>query len=128
MVDVSETHSSLEKDGYRALVYTPSPAPGPALIQSRRGILIQARFPDLVQAAVGLPDGLVLDGELVVWTEDRMSFEAVQRRAASSGRTAVRLAEELPAHVIVFDVLQVDGQELLREPYGQEGSVIRGRE
>jgi ATP-dependent DNA ligase len=40
-------------DGYRALVYTPCPAPGPLLIQSRRGALIHARFPDLVQAAVG---------------------------------------------------------------------------
>ncbi|BCM65725.1 hypothetical protein EASAB2608_01059 [Streptomyces sp. EAS-AB2608] len=104
-------------DGYRALLFTPNAAPGPVLLQSRRGALIQTRFPDLVQAAVYLPEGLVLDGELVVWAGEQLSFEALQRRAASSGRSAVRLAAELPAHFIAFDALQVDGKELLSEPY-----------
>ncbi|MEU6772641.1 hypothetical protein [Streptomyces sp. NPDC046759] len=54
-----------------------------------------------------------------MWADEQLSFEALQRRAASSGRTAVRLAEELPAHFIAFDVLQADGQELLGEPYGR---------
>ncbi|GHB83837.1 hypothetical protein GCM10010347_63420 [Streptomyces cirratus] len=44
-------------------------------MQTRRGTLIQDRFPDLV-AAGQLPDGLVLDGELVVWdtAASRLSF------------------------------------------------------
>ncbi|MFI8836344.1 ATP-dependent DNA ligase [Streptomyces afghaniensis] len=107
----------MEKDGYRPLLFTPSPAPGGVVVQSRRGSLVQARFPELVRAAEHLPGGLVLDGELVVWAGGQLSFEALQRRAASSGHTAVQLAEELPAHFIVFDALQVDGRELLREPY-----------
>ncbi|MEU6593253.1 ATP-dependent DNA ligase [Streptomyces sp. NPDC046881] len=107
----------LKLDGYRALLFTPNPAPGPVLLQSRRGALIQDRFPDLVRAAASLPDGLVLDGELVVWAGERLSFEALQRRAASGGRTAVRLAEELPAHFVVFDVLQAGGEVLLKQPY-----------
>ncbi|MFJ9703366.1 ATP-dependent DNA ligase [Streptomyces fradiae] len=106
-------------DGYRALVFTPWPAPGPLLVQSRRGSLLQSRFPDLVDAAAELPDGLVLDGELVVWVEGRMSFEALQRRAVSGGRTAARLAQEMPAHFIAFDVLQAGGRELLHVPYGE---------
>ncbi|WP_236247001.1 ATP-dependent DNA ligase [Streptomyces sp. CC210A] len=106
-------------DGYRAIVFTPWPAPGPLLVQSRRGSLLQGRFPDLVAAAAHLPDGLVLDGELVVWAEEKMSFEALQRRAVSGGRTAARLAAEAPAHFIAFDVLQIDGQELLHVPYGE---------
>ncbi|MGA4960527.1 ATP-dependent DNA ligase [Streptomyces lavendulocolor] len=106
-------------DGYRAIVFTPWSAPGPLLVQSRRGSLLQSRFPDLVDAAADLPDGLVLDGELVVWAEEKMSFEALQRRAVSGGRTAARLAVEAPAHFIAFDVLQIDGQELLHVPYGE---------
>ncbi|MFJ8082763.1 hypothetical protein ACIQ6Y_19330 [Streptomyces sp. NPDC096205] len=66
-----ETRQSLENDGYRALVFTPWPAPGPVLLQPRRGSLMQARFPDLMQAAEQqLPDGLFLDGELIVWAGD----------------------------------------------------------
>ncbi|MGV9887216.1 hypothetical protein [Streptomyces sp. NPDC003395] len=48
-----------------------------------------------------------------------MSFEARQRRAAAGHRSAPRLAQELPAHMIVFDVLQVDGRELLHSPYAE---------
>ncbi|MFI5672943.1 hypothetical protein [Streptomyces sp. NPDC051704] len=55
-------------DGHRALLFT-QPAPGGrVLIQTRRGSLVQDRFPALVAAAVEqLPPGLVLDGELLVW-------------------------------------------------------------
>jgi hypothetical protein len=72
-----------------------------------------------VAAAAHLSDGLVLDGELIVWAEDKISFEALQRRAVSGGRTAARLAQEMPAHFIAFDLLQLDGQELLHVPYGE---------
>ncbi|MEV5731312.1 ATP-dependent DNA ligase [Streptomyces pharetrae] len=114
----------MEKDGYRALLFTVSPAPGPLLLQSRRGSLMQSRFPELVDAAADLPGGLVLDGELVVWVEGQMSFEALQRRAVSGGRTAARLAQEMPAHFIAFDLLQLDGQELLHVPYGERRAQL----
>jgi ATP-dependent DNA ligase len=111
-------------DGYRALVFTPWLAPDPLLVQSRRGSLMQSRFQDLVNAAADLPHGLVLDGELIVWAEDQMSFEALQRRAVSGGRAAARLAQEMPAHFIAFDLLQLDGQELLHVPYGERRAQL----
>jgi ATP-dependent DNA ligase len=111
-------------DGYRAIVFTPWPTSGPLLVQSRRGSLLQSRFPDLVDAAADLPDGLVLDGELVVWVQEKMSFEALQRRAVSGGRTATRLAKEMPAHFIAFDLLQLDGEELLHVPYGERRAQL----
>ncbi|MFJ5811305.1 ATP-dependent DNA ligase [Streptomyces sp. NPDC093093] len=90
------------------------------LHQTRRGSLIQDRFPDLVADAIEqLPHGLVLDGELLVWdpTEGRLSFEALQRRAAARARGAAALAARTPAYLIVFDLLQADGIELLSLPY-----------
>jgi ATP-dependent DNA ligase len=60
-----------------------------------------------------------LNGELVVWAEERMSFEVLQRRAVSSSQSAARLAAQWPAHFIAFDLLQADGQEMLRTPYAQ---------
>ncbi|CQR59501.1 Probable DNA ligase [Streptomyces leeuwenhoekii] len=114
-----ELRFQMKFDGYRAIVFTPWPASGPVLVQSRRGSLMQSRFPDLVRAAADLPDGLVLDGELVVWAGGRMSFEALQRRAVSGGRTAARLAQEMPAHFIASDLLQLDGRELLHVSYGE---------
>ncbi|MFD5891971.1 ATP-dependent DNA ligase [Streptomyces sp. NPDC060334] len=107
-------------DGHRGLLFTP-PAPGEqVLLQTRRGSLIQDRFPDLVAAAIEqFPNGLVLDGELLVWDldEGRLSFEALQRRAAAGARGAAALGARAPAYFIVFDLLQADGTELLHLPY-----------
>ncbi|MEU3629132.1 ATP-dependent DNA ligase [Streptomyces fradiae] len=111
-------------DGYRCLLFTPAEPGGPVLLQSRRGSLIQERFPDLVRAAVQLPAGLVLDGELVVWHEGKLSFEALQRRAAAGRRTTGMLAAEFPAHFVAFDVLQADGEELLAQPYERRRATL----
>ncbi|RPF30247.1 ATP dependent DNA ligase-like protein [Streptomyces sp. Ag109_G2-6] len=78
-------------DGHRVLLFTPAGPGGMVVVQSRRGALVQDRWPDLVAAAVEqLPPGLVLDGELVVWDveEGRLSFEALQRRASARARGA----------------------------------------
>ncbi|MFD3780323.1 hypothetical protein [Streptomyces sp. NPDC058612] len=68
-----------------------------------------------------LPEGLVLDGELVAWGTEagRLSFEALQRRAAARSRTATALAAKTPAFFIAFDALQIDGIELLALPYAE---------
>ncbi|OKK10615.1 DNA ligase [Streptomyces sp. CB00455] len=106
-------------DGYRALVFTPAGSGGRVLLQTRRGSLVQGAFPDLVAAAEQLPDGLVLDGELLAWDVEAgvLSFEGLQRRAAARAGGASALAARLPAFFVVFDVLQLDGRELLDLPY-----------
>ncbi|MFF9011160.1 RNA ligase family protein [Streptomyces goshikiensis] len=107
-------------DGHRALLFTPAGAGGAVVVQTRRGALVQDRWPDLVAAAeTQLPHGLVLDGEVVVWDTEagRLSFEALQRRAAMRARGARALAARWPAYFVAFDVLQLDGEELLRRSY-----------
>ncbi|MGW0402100.1 ATP-dependent DNA ligase [Streptomyces sp. NPDC003002] len=103
------------------MLFTSAGPEGRLLLQARRGSLIQDRFPDLVAAAEQLPQGLVLDGELVVWdtATGRLSFEALQRRAAARGCTATALAAKSPAFFIAFDALQIDGIELLALPYAE---------
>ncbi|WCD91311.1 DNA ligase (plasmid) [Streptomyces xanthophaeus] len=89
------------------------------LLQTRRGSLVQDRFPDLVAAAGQLPGGLVLDDELLVWDTEagQLSFEGLQRRAAARSRTAPGLVARWPALLVAFDVLMADGVELLTLPY-----------
>ncbi|WP_234321328.1 ATP-dependent DNA ligase [Streptomyces katrae] len=114
-------------DGHRALLFTAAGPGGRVLVQTRRGALVQDRFPDLVAAAeTQLPHGLVLDGELVVWDVEagRLSFEALQRRAAARPRGAASLAARWPAYFVAFDVLQLDGQELLRRPYEERRALL----
>ncbi|MFJ8164148.1 hypothetical protein ACIRBY_24910 [Streptomyces sp. NPDC096136] len=102
--------------------------PGGALVvQTRRGALVQDRWPDLVASAEAqLPAGLVLDGELVVWDTEAgaLSFGALQRRAAARARGAVAIAVKWPAYFVAFDVLQLDGEELLARPYAERHTLL----
>ncbi|WP_240509397.1 ATP-dependent DNA ligase [Streptomyces agglomeratus] len=120
-----ETCRSLENDGYRALLFTPSRPGGPTLLQSRRGSLIQRHFPDLVTAA----PAPVRPGPR------RRSGRVVGRPAFLRGAPAPRLlrrphrqqlADAMPAHFIAFDILQIDGQQLLTEPYERRRAALEG--
>ncbi|MFE1558891.1 hypothetical protein ACFW6V_28405 [Streptomyces sp. NPDC058734] len=116
-------------DGHRTILFTQAGPGGRVLLQTRRGSLVQDRWPDLVAAAEAqLPGGLVLDGELVVWDTEagRLSFEALQRRAAARARGAARLAARWPAYFVAFDVLQLDGEELLQRPYAERRARLEG--
>ncbi|MDA5286306.1 ATP-dependent DNA ligase [Streptomyces sp. Isolate_45] len=106
-------------DGHRTLVFTPDGPGGRVLLQTRRGVLVQDAFPDLVAAASRLPDGLVLDGEVLAWDveAEALSFEGLQRRAAARARTAPALVARLPALYVAFDVLQQGGVKLLTLSY-----------
>jgi len=75
---------------------------------------ISDRFPDIVIAATRqLPDGVVLDGELVILGADgRLSFDALQQRVVTSPARARAKAAELPASFAAFDLLAAGGIDL----------------
>ncbi|MGW0188190.1 ATP-dependent DNA ligase [Streptomyces sp. NPDC003362] len=106
-------------DGFRALLFA---RPAGVMVQSRQGADLTPVFPDLAAAAAGLD--VVLDGELVVPAHGRLDFGALQHRARRRDRGAAQAATEAPAYLIVFDVLEVDGQELLARPYRHRRAVL----
>ncbi|MEU9100027.1 hypothetical protein [Streptomyces sp. NPDC048361] len=56
-----------------------------------------------------VPKSGSLDGEFILTRPDgRISFEALQRRAATRRPSAARLAAETPAYFVAFFVLQAD--------------------
>jgi ATP-dependent DNA ligase len=98
-------------DGYRVAIVRHGPK---AILWTRNHNDISDRFPDVVGAAVRqVPDGVVLDGELVILTAaGRLSFDALQQRLVSSPAKARRLAAEQPASYAAFDVLAANGVDL----------------
>ncbi|WP_079072776.1 ATP-dependent DNA ligase [Streptomyces canus] len=101
-------------DGYRALLgrWTGDRV----MIRSRSGGNLTPAFPEIVAAASELPDDTALDGELVVWEDDRLAFERLQQRAHRRAATAARAAEQWPAHFVAFDLLRA-GTDLTSQPY-----------
>ncbi|MER7496364.1 ATP-dependent DNA ligase [Streptomyces pharetrae] len=111
-----------KSDGFRALLFA---RPDGVLVQSRQGADLTPAFPDIAAAAAGLD--LVLDGELVVPAHGRLDFGELQRRVRRRGRSAAEAAADFPAYLIVFDVLEADGTELLARPYRHRRAVLEER-
>ncbi len=92
-------------DGYRGLLFVEE---GRCRVQSRRGHDITDAFQDVATAVEDqLPDGSVVDGELVVWGDEALDFAELQRRLASRKRLARR-----PASFVAFDVLAIGGADI----------------
>jgi len=87
---------------------------GQSWLWSRGEELITDRFPEL--AKLPLPDGTVLDGEIVVWQDGHPApFAALQRRIGRKTLGA-RLLQELPAVLIAYDLLEQEGVDRRDEP------------
>ena len=98
-------------DGIRGIVTFDGSAMS---IRTRRGTEVVGRYPELA----GSFDGpIVLDGEIVTLVDGRPSFERLQRRMGldEPGQVAA-IAPDVPVEFLTFDVLHVDGTELIGAP------------
>ncbi|MFJ6794390.1 ATP-dependent DNA ligase [Streptomyces sp. NPDC091268] len=109
-------------DGHRMVVVRTAER---VVLQARSGRIVTEAFPDLAAAALSLPAGTVLDGEVVVWHAGRTDFALVQRRAAAptAARAAV-LARTLPASYAAFDVLELAGLDLRPRAYERRRALL----
>src|SRR6266850_7946712 len=101
-------------DGFRAIVYRGGPE---VFIQSRDLRPLDRYFPELHDVLVEkLPDGCVVDGEIVIATAKGLDFDALQLRLHPAASRVAKLAQETPASFVAFDALAVDGRNLMAEP------------
>ncbi len=115
-------------DGVRALAYCEG---GSLRISSRRGEDASHRYPELS----GLPEALggrsvILDGEVVAFdAAGRPSFQTLQRRMGLSKlETIRRRAQEVPVNFVAFDLLHLDGDSVVSEPYERRRELLAGLE
>jgi hypothetical protein len=101
----------LKWDGFRAGAVCRA---GEVRLWSRNSKDFTTKFPDVQKALAAQVDiDCVLDGELVVWTGDRMDFDALQQRNVNTAATVrTKLAPTRPASFVVFDVLAIDGVDV----------------
>jgi DNA ligase-1 len=100
-------------DGIRAQVIKRA---GQVWIWSRGEELVSERFPEIVALASALPNGSVLDGEIVVWKDGRVApFNLLQQRI---GRKVVskKVLADAPAGFIAYDLLEWQGEDLRERP------------
>jgi len=89
---------------------------GQAWLWSRGEELITHRFPEIAAAATHLPDGTVLDGEVLAFKDDRpMPFSALQQRIGRQKQVA-QIMRSVPVVFVTYDILERDGGDIRTEP------------
>ena len=98
-------------DGFRTIVAVGDD--GEVRLASRDGRPLGRYFPEVVQAVAASGDGpYVADGEIVRVADGSMEFDELQLRLHPAESRVRKLAGEIPATLVVFDLLRAGGEDL----------------
>jgi ATP-dependent DNA ligase len=102
-------------DGFRCIVFRDGDE---VELASRNTKPLTRYFPEVVEAVkASLPNRCVVDGELFVAIGDRLEFEKLQERIHPADSRVRMLAEKTPAGFVGFDLLAVDDESLMSQPF-----------
>ena len=93
-------------------------------IWSRGEELVTERFPEVAEAAQRLPDGTVLDGELVVWKDGRVQPFALLQQRIGRKTLAKKVLDAAPVAFIAYDVLEAGGEDLRERSQRERRAVL----
>ncbi len=107
--DVGDWRVEWKWDGIRAQCIRRG---GGHFIWTRGEELVTERYPEVAEAVATLPEGSVLDGELVAWRDGAvLPFAELQRRIGRK-QVGARLRAEVPVRLLAYDLLEHAGQDL----------------
>ncbi|HWM92740.1 MAG TPA: ATP-dependent DNA ligase [Thermoanaerobaculia bacterium] len=120
---LGEAALELKLDGARVQVHK---AGGDVRVYSRRGNDVTQAVPELVESVLALPaQQLLLDGEVIALRPDGTPhpFQITMRRFGRK-LDVPRMREELPLTPFFFDLLHLDGADLLDRPAGERFAAL----
>jgi ATP-dependent DNA ligase len=108
-------------DGFRGVLEN---LDGELHLWSRNGRPLLRYFPELRPLGERLPASSALDGEIVIERDGRLDFDALQMRLHPAESRIARLAGEIPARLVVFDVLLWEAEEIWRLPLAERRPLV----
>lgn len=112
-------------DGIRAQLIRRS---GRTFLWSRGEELLDGRFPEIELASQSLPDGLVLDGEILAFGDEvPLPFTLLQKRIQRK-KPSPKILQDVPVVFIAFDILEHEGQDHRSEPYDVRRNLLESLE
>ncbi|MEV6067564.1 ATP-dependent DNA ligase [Nocardia sp. NPDC052001] len=109
-------------DGFRCIVFRDGDE---IELGSRNDRPLTRYFPELVELfAKSLPDKCVIDGEIVVVTENGLDFDTLQQRLHPAASRVNKLAVETPASFVGFDLLALGDRDLTGEPFAERRRLL----
>lgn len=111
--EVSDWQAEWKWDGIRAQLIRRQ---GQTFVWSRGEELLDGRFPEIEQAAASLPEGCVLDGEILAWQNDGpMPFSDLQKRIGRL-KPGAKSLRDAPCVFLAYDLLEADGSDQRSQP------------
>src|SRR5207248_4667705 len=107
-------------DGIRAQIHRDS---AQVRIYSRTLDDVTHRFPELEAAARELPHDVILDGEIVAFSDRILPFAIIQTRLGRR-KVSEKLLAEAPVVFFAFDRLYLDGEPLCETPYRERIALL----
>jgi ATP-dependent DNA ligase len=109
-------------DGFRTIVFRDGDE---VFLQSRDETSLNRYFPELIEPLKeSLPGRCVVDGELVVARDGALDFEALQSRIHPAASRVKLLAGEIPAAIVLFDLLSEGDQDLRGTPFADRRAAL----
>jgi DNA ligase 1 len=119
--DVSLWQIEWKWDGIRAQLVKRG---GVTHVWSRGDELITRRFPEIGDAAASLPDGTVIDGEVLAFRDERpLPFAALQQRIGRQQHVA-RKARDVPVVFMAYDVLEYERRDVRMAPLAARRIIL----
>ena len=97
---------------------------GDCFVWSRGEELVSDQFPELQKFLDNIPDGTVIDGEILTWKDEApLSFNLLQKRL---GRKTVPkgLLQSAPVILYAYDILEWQGQDVRDQPFQYRRAIL----
>ena len=104
----------LKLDGIRCIAYLEK---GKTTLRNKRNKDVTAIYPELANMHKCAKKRCILDGELVIFTDGKPDFYAVQRRSLMTGGFRISMAaRQNPVQFVVYDILYVGKERITDKP------------
>lgn len=112
----------LKLDGIRCVAYV---EPKSVTLQNKRFKDLTEIYPELTDICKCVKKRVILDGELVVLTDGKPDFYAVQKRSLMKNSFKISLAaKKNPVQFVAYDILYFDGKDLTDEPLMERKAIL----
>jgi DNA ligase-1 len=95
-------------------------------IWSRGEELVNTIFPDLKEAAMDWPNGMVVDGEVLVWNNQESCFAdfSLLQKRMNRKKPSASLIKQLPVVFVAFDIMEYQGEILTSLPFWERRNYL----
>ena len=122
--DVNAWLAEWKYDGIRAQIVKRSRA---VHVWSRGEELMNGRFPEIELLAADLPDGTVLDGEVLVIKDGQpQAFNLLQQRIGRKTLTK-KVLQDAPVGFMAYDLLEIENQDIRSQPQQARRSQLEAQ-